>query len=240
MGSFPKYSSGGSYHWGKLSGRGLRTYHARLHTRYGWFVAHALTRAPHLIVDVGCGDAALTHLLADATGARVVGVEPEQDGVDNARRALRNVGSTAEVVQGTGSSLPVATGAATVVVMCEVIEHLEDCEAVLGEVVRVLSQDGQLLVSTPHGQETPADPLHVHEFRARELEDLLKRFFTDVELAVAEPSRLVDAYATRLGRVAVNAASLLGGNPFSVLRPPTPARRMWRQLYARSSHPRGR
>jgi 2-polyprenyl-3-methyl-5-hydroxy-6-metoxy-1,4-benzoquinol methylase len=46
--------------------------------------------------------------------------------------------------------LPVATGAADVVIMSEVIEHLVDTDSVLDEVRRILKPGGSLLLSTPN------------------------------------------------------------------------------------------
>ncbi len=64
-------------------------YSARLHALYSWFVDEVEARRPALVVDVGCGDAALTDLMARATPGRVVGIEPEPSGVEFARDGAR-------------------------------------------------------------------------------------------------------------------------------------------------------
>jgi SAM-dependent methyltransferase len=234
---FPKYEHGGAYHWGKLSGRGPRSYHARLRARYGWFVKWAHRRSPGLIVDVGCGDAALTHLLAMATEARVVGIEPDPDGVEAARRTLTAVGSPAEVRLGFGERLPFADDSVARVVLCEVIEHVEDTQSLIRESARVLAPDGCVLLSTPQRQEGhPLHPFHVREYDPGELARTLRRSFESVSVWVSEPRWLLWAYSRRPLRLLINVASIVGVNPFRLFQAtPAPRRRGWLGLYAVAS-----
>lgn len=236
--TFTKYETAHAYHWSKLAGRGPRTYHARLHARYRWFVAQAQRRAPRRIVDVGCGDGALTHLLGVATGAETIGVEPNAAGIDEALRALTAVDSPARVVQGEAERLPFAGGAADVVVMCEVIEHVEDPAAVLREAARILTSDGTLLLSTPQTDGGPLPPFHLREYTAAELEAACEASFEDVTVSVAEPSWLIRAQAQRPLRVLTSTVAGLGLNPFAVTRAASVGTRTWRQLYAVARWPR--
>ena len=144
--SFTKYEARGAYHWAELESRKPTRYSARLHALYGWFLDEASRRRPSLIVDVGCGDAALTHLLAERTGARVVGIEPEQVGIQVANAALTDAGSSARVIEGVGEDLPFVDGEASLVVMCELIEHLAVPNPLLTEAARVLAPAGALLL----------------------------------------------------------------------------------------------
>jgi SAM-dependent methyltransferase len=238
MTPFSKYEQGGAYHWGKLAGRGLRSYHARLWARYGWFVDEARRAHGGLIVDVGCGDAALTHLLEQATQRDVMGVEPEPAGVGVANAALSAVRSSARVVIGSGGALPVEDGTASVVVLCEVLEHVEDPERVLAEAARVLLPDGVLLLSTPQRQEhEELPPFHIREYGHSELAAVCRRFFSAVTVQVSEPPWLLQAYATRPGRALANALALAGFNLFAMFREAS-ARPRWRQLYAVAHEPR--
>jgi SAM-dependent methyltransferase len=229
---FTKYRDAGAYHWGKLAGRGVSSYHARLRARYGWFVERAVEASPSLVVDVGAGDAALTHLLWDATRCRVLGVEPEEPGVEQARGVLAEHGSGAEIVHGRGEALPVADGEASVVTLCEVVEHVPEPEALVAEAARALGPGGRLLVSTPQSQGGPLPPFHFHEFEPEELRALLARHFATVDVRVAEPPWLLAAYRRRGLRHAVNAAALAGANPFERVREPSGGTRRWRGLYA--------
>jgi 2-polyprenyl-3-methyl-5-hydroxy-6-metoxy-1,4-benzoquinol methylase len=231
--AFTKYEQRGAYHWSELAARGPATYSARLHALYGWFRAEAGRRDPDLVIDVGCGDAALTHILSEATTGRVVGIEPEQSGVERAQEMLSSAGSRAEVAEGRGEALPFDAASVDVVVMCEVVEHIDPVEPLLEEAHRVLKPGGVLLVSTPQWQRPELRPFHVREFRAAELADVIGGCFREVAVAVSEPPRLYDSYlGNRWVRAATNTLSLAGLNPFRIRRPATPGRAAWRELHA--------
>ena len=231
--SFTKYEERGAYHWAELAARGPGSYSARLHALYGWFQGEVRRREPQLVVDVGCGDAALTHRLSQATAGRVVGIEPEQSGVDRAREKLVEADSAAEVVLGTGEALPFDDASADIVVMCEVVEHIDPIEPLLEEARRVLKPGGALLASTPQWQRPELRPFHVREFRADELAELMRTHFGEVSVLVSEPPRLYDWYlANRYVRAAVNTLSMARLNPFRLRREATPDRRAWRELHA--------
>jgi SAM-dependent methyltransferase len=99
---------------------------------------------PAVVIDVGCGDgSALAVAARQNPGHRFAGV----DWSAGALRQARALGL--EVLRG-GMDLPVADGAADVVIMSEVIEHLVDPDAAVAEVRRVLRPGGSLLLSTPN------------------------------------------------------------------------------------------
>ena len=231
--AFTKYEERGAYHWQELAVRNPAGYSARLHALYAWFVGEAGRRQPELVVDVGCGDAALTHRIAASVAGRVVGVEPEPAGVEFARAALARAQSRAEVVTGRGEDLPFADDEVEMVVLCEVVEHIDPVEPLLAEAARVLRPGGALLVSTPQWQTPELRPFHVREFRSGELAETLQRFFSQVDVLVSEPPRLYDSYLSNvIARLAVNSLALAGLNPFARRRPASPARERWRELHA--------
>jgi len=103
--------------------------------------------APALVVDVGCGDGAATSLAARRNpGHRMVGLDWSAGSLRHARR----LGLT--LVQGgiEPPGLPLASQAADVVIMSELIEHLIDTDSALEEALRVLKPGGSLLLSTPN------------------------------------------------------------------------------------------
>lgn len=230
---FTKYEARGAYHWREIEAWWPHLYSARLHALYSWFVDEVKTRQPALLVDVGCGDAALTDRMARATPGRVVGIEPEPSGVQFARTALESARSPAEVMLGRGEELPFATGTVDLVTMCEVVEHMEDVEPLSREAARVLAPHGALLVSTPQWQGPDLRRFHVREYRGPELAETLGRQFGRVRVRASEPGRLQDLYGTsRVTRIGVNLLSQAGMNPFTVRRAPTARRAGWRQLVA--------
>lgn len=235
---FTKYETRGAYHWQEIEQRLPNRYSARLHALYSWFVDEVGARRPRLLLDVGCGDAALTDRMARITPGRVIGIEPEAAGVEFARLALEAARSPAEVVLGRGEDLPFETGAVELVTMCEVVEHLVDVEPLLREAARVLTPTGALLVSTPQWQRPELRRFHVREYRGPELAELLGKNFGRVRVQASEPGRLHDLYLTsRITRIGVNVMSQAGMNPFRVRRAPTPGRVGWRQLVAIAEAP---
>jgi SAM-dependent methyltransferase len=102
--------------------------------------------APACILDLGCGDGTAAGLAARHNpGHRMIGLDWSAGSLRQARR----LGLTA-VRAGIDVALPVASGAADVVIMSELIEHLVDTDAALEEVHRVLKPGGSLLLSTPN------------------------------------------------------------------------------------------
>lgn len=101
--------------------------------------------APACIIDVGCGDGAAAGLAAQRNpGHHMIGL----DWSAGSLRLARRLGLT--VVQAGIDGLPVASQAADVVIMSELIEHLVDTDSALDEVSRVLKPGGSLLLSTPN------------------------------------------------------------------------------------------
>jgi SAM-dependent methyltransferase len=96
------------------------------------------------ILDYGCGDGEVTHELARATGAAVVGADVSQVAVDACRRGLRT-----EKLE-FGRSLPFGDRSFDLVFMAEVIEHLVDPAGALEEVRRILRPHGYLILSAPN------------------------------------------------------------------------------------------
>lgn len=67
----------------------------------------------------------------------------------------------------------------------ETIEHLQDIEKYLSEIVRVIKKDGIYLVSTPQVPKTtrhPKNPFHFIEFSRRDFEALLRKYFNQIEV----------------------------------------------------------
>ena len=103
--------------------------------------------APALIVDVGCGDGLATSVAASLNpGHRFVGIDWSADAIRQARaRGLALIRAGVE-----GPGLPLASGAADVVIMSELIEHLVDTDSALDEAWRILKPGASLLLSTPN------------------------------------------------------------------------------------------
>jgi SAM-dependent methyltransferase len=101
---------------------------------------------PAVIVDLGCGDGSALAVAAGQNPAhRFAGIDWSAD----ALRRAHTLGLT--LVRGSvDPGLPVADGAADVVIMSELIEHLVDPDGAVAEARRVLRPGGSLLLSTPN------------------------------------------------------------------------------------------
>ena len=102
---------------------------------------------PAVIIDVGCGDGSALAVAAEHNPAhRFAGIDWSGDAV----RRAHALGLTVLRADVTAPGLPVADGAADVVIMSELIEHLVDPDGAVAEVRRVLRPGGSLLLSTPN------------------------------------------------------------------------------------------
>lgn len=126
------------------------------------------------VLEVGCGEGYGTALLASKAAA-VVGVD--YDALTAAHAAATY--PQARFVRANLAALPFITGEVDVVATLQVIEHVWNHREFVGECLRVLRPDGQLLATTPNrltfspGLDTPINPFHTKEFTATELAQLL-------------------------------------------------------------------
>jgi len=135
------------------------------------------------VLDLGCGVGYGSRMLA-RVARRVVGVDLSPEAVQHAARAYRS--PRLRVLAADARRLPFAGGAFELVTCFEMIEHVEDHAAVLGEIARVLTPGGRLVVSTPNKifYEDQPDPDHFHcgLLTLEEFEDHLRAHFGEVEL----------------------------------------------------------
>lgn len=92
----------------------------------------------HIVLDVGCGDGQIARALA-AQGSTVLGIDPTQLHIDIANE--RAGGPT--YVLGGATELPVPDNSQDAVVACLVFEHIDEVDAAIAEVARVLKPGGQ-------------------------------------------------------------------------------------------------
>jgi ubiquinone/menaquinone biosynthesis C-methylase UbiE len=93
-----------------------------------------------LVIDLGCGTGRFSKLLAAHFGVLVIGIDPLQNMLDQARRKL----AAGNVVyrQATAEAIPLPNGCADLVFMSMVYHHLTEPAAVARERRRVLRQGG--------------------------------------------------------------------------------------------------
>lgn len=98
------------------------------------------------ILDCGCGYGFLLRVLAQSTGAELVGLDPDQARLDHARDRL---GDRITFVAGDAQALPFADATFSHVVCSEVLEHLDDDRAAMAELHRVLEPGGIVAITVP-------------------------------------------------------------------------------------------
>jgi SAM-dependent methyltransferase len=113
--------------------------------RYGYAWQHVPAGgSAHL--DYGCGDGRFLAGLAGKRLGRVVGVDVSRDAVQRAKVVC----AEARVLHVDGqSSLPFADGELSSISLLDVLEHVDEQDALLGELHRVLRDEGILIVTVP-------------------------------------------------------------------------------------------
>ncbi len=96
-----------------------------------------------LILDAGCGDGLQMELYSQSH--RVVGMDIA---FTRLKRAKERVKKNA-VFQGDLFKLPLKEGRCDLVILGEVLEHLEEPEVVLREIYRILKPSGHIILDTP-------------------------------------------------------------------------------------------
>jgi SAM-dependent methyltransferase len=100
------------------------------------------------VLDVGCGDAGVLVAFAEA-GAKASGIEPYERSVERGRVRAREHGVEIDVRQGFGETLPFDDGSFDLVVLDNVLEHVQGRERTMDEIRRVLRPGGVLYLVTP-------------------------------------------------------------------------------------------
>lgn len=200
-GEFTKYRERGAYHWREASSHLLDGW-PYTRSRFAWVVRQCA--GSRRALEIGCGDAALLARVARA-GLEVAGIDSDETALVLARQEFARSGLHGEF----HDDLRAVKGRKfDAVILAEVIEHVDDAEALLGRIVDLLSEDGRLVITTPiRTLERSPDPHHVHEYWPGELQELLGRYFQDVRLTRMHPAWFVDLMCVGVGRV----------RPFAVL-----------------------
>jgi ubiquinone/menaquinone biosynthesis C-methylase UbiE len=140
-------------------------------------ITKALTKGSTKILDVGCGWGRELARLKNAIGIDIC---------LPFLRAARNYTNN-DVILASATSLPFKEDAFDCLVMSEVIEHLKEQETAMREAVRVLKDQGRIVLQTPNSHWTRQKIVaerygHVHEFNPEELFRFLTYFgFRDLQ-----------------------------------------------------------
>lgn len=109
-------------------------------------VAAAAPESGERVVDLGCGNGNAA-LLAARRGAAVTGVDPAQRLLDLAAARAREAGVEASFLHGEAAEMPLADGAADLLLSVFGVIFAPDAEAAAAEMARVTAADGRIVLS---------------------------------------------------------------------------------------------
>lgn len=156
-----------------------RLLRARQLAAYDWALPHVESKD---LLEIGMNRGYGSRLIAPRARS-FVGLDLA---LDHARASRRDAGVRA--VQADGQALPFGGGRFDAVVTFQVIEHVWDVRALLGEIRRVLRPGGLLLVSTPQRgsrlfhRQLPWNEEHLREYDTEEWRRCLGAVFESVSL----------------------------------------------------------
>ena len=139
-----------------------------------------------VILDLGCNTGYGSAFLA-ASAREVVGADVSESALAEARDRYGSV-QNLSFVQTDGKTVPFESGTFDGSTSMQVIEHVGDYEPYLSEIRRLLRPEGVAVFSTPNARLRLDDPLrpwnrfHVREFDAADLQALLRRYFSEVDI----------------------------------------------------------
>jgi len=219
MSNFEKYKRSGAYHWEQTDTNWRNSqFNPLLVARYQVLLSFMPSYIEN-VLDVGCGDGYLIHLLLIRGVRRVYGIDNNWVGLTLAYRKLiekKNYGNWS-VVMASGDNVPMHDNQFDVVILADVIEHLYKPHDTLIEINRVLKSGGILLLSTPNkNPEHIWDRCHIQEFKPDSLKALLDQYFNEVILQACWPMRWYYRWSKGgFWQRIINCLSRIGYNPFS-------------------------
>ncbi len=116
----------------------------------------------------------------------VVGVDISHEAVEYASQEY-NTYENLKFLIGSCESLPLSDNSVDVVTSFETIEHHDKHKQMMQEIKRVLKPDGILIISSPNrlsysDERNYSNPFHIKELYYEELVDLLKSFFSNIQI----------------------------------------------------------
>jgi len=136
------------------------------------------------VLDVACGVGYGSNYLS-RWASRVVGGDLSSEAIQRGKKYSERR-ENLELIVLDGTRLPFKDSAFDVVLSIETIEHIKEYERLLQEYVRVLKEQGTLVLSTPNKDVTsPLGRLggfHVKEFGLNEIVVLVQKYFRELEL----------------------------------------------------------
>jgi demethylmenaquinone methyltransferase / 2-methoxy-6-polyprenyl-1,4-benzoquinol methylase len=109
-------------------------------------VDHVAAANPSLVLDVACGPAGVTKLIASRTAANVIGIDQSEEMLIQGVRSVErdDLGTRIEFVLGRGEQLPFADGSFDSLTFTYLLRYVADPAATLAELARVVRPGGEV------------------------------------------------------------------------------------------------
>jgi 2-polyprenyl-3-methyl-5-hydroxy-6-metoxy-1,4-benzoquinol methylase len=131
------------------------------------------------VLDIACGAGMLCRKIKQhLPSTRVLGVDFSEYAICQSQQQDRHLDIEYRCVD-IRSSLPSLGGPFDVVLMCEILEHLEEPQAIVANALDLLKPGGTFILTCPHDDAIP-DPEHVRYWGHDELFHLLVPYSTTV------------------------------------------------------------
>jgi len=184
---FTKYKERGACHWDEAK-HSIFKFNAHQEARFEWVLRCLGEIKGKIVLDIGCGDGALTCRIAQK-GAEVIGLDSSEDGIRLAKQIFSEKKIPARFILAGAYEIPLESNSVDCAVLSEVIEHVLEPERILSEIQRVLKPGGKAVISTPYKfAETPKSEFHVKEYYPGELRALLAGYFLDIKIIESHPA----------------------------------------------------
>lgn len=135
--------------------------------------------ADKIVLDIASGEGYGSFILSKSA-KYVYGVDIDDETIAHSREKYSS-SKNLEFKKGSTSSIPLPDHSVDVVISFETIEHHDQHEEMMVEIVRVLKEDGVLLISTPeksiYSQRDPNNEFHIKELTLGEFKQLAEKHF---------------------------------------------------------------
>ena len=151
--------------------------------RHRYLVARTMATGKR-VLDIASGEGYGADLLAEVADS-VIGIDIDPAATEHSRKTYRN--PRLNFTTGSCAHIPLPDNSVEVVTSFETIEHHSDHIEMVGELRRVMTEDGLLVISSPNKlvySDIPqySNPFHVKELYLCEFFDLLRSQFANVVL----------------------------------------------------------
>ncbi len=221
MESFDKYLIHGAYHWDDIDRSNIRRILSRsipTLSRYDK-ILKTIPKNAKRIVDIGCGDGALTYLLANNEHTvEVIGCDIEKTGTILARDKIKDLPLSGKIqfIDKSFEDCQFSDQSIDAITMCDVIEHIEEIEPLLENIKRVGKKGSVLVNTTPLKRRNCVkwDEHHVLEYTKETLFELLSFYFPKTKVTEFSPTIFYNGY--HKVKILYNILYLIGLNPLSI------------------------